>query len=144
MLAAAAANAGIAEWFDAVLSVEEVSVYKPHLRSPAACDRSTGSDGICFVSSMLGCLLRQGIWIRVLLVQSFPARTGTNPGPPDAADCATLRPNADSFTNKARPAAAAAALLGGLRPLTAPSQRLLTSNPCSSIPASSDLFFGLL
>ena len=30
MLASAAANAGIAELFDAVLSVEEVKVYKPH------------------------------------------------------------------------------------------------------------------
>jgi 2-haloacid dehalogenase len=53
MLAAAAANAGIAELLDAVLSVEEVKVYKPH---PAvyglACERlNVAADRICFLSS---------------------------------------------------------------------------------------------
>jgi 2-haloacid dehalogenase len=53
MLAAAAANAGIADLLDALLSVEEVKVYKPH---PAvytlACDRlNVVPDRICFLSS---------------------------------------------------------------------------------------------
>ncbi|HYU46413.1 MAG TPA: haloacid dehalogenase type II [Terriglobales bacterium] len=53
MLAAAAANAGIADLLDAVLSVEEVKVYKPH---PAVyglpCERLNVSTGrICFLSS---------------------------------------------------------------------------------------------
>ena len=53
MLAAAAANAGIANLLDAVLSVEEVKVYKPH---PSvyrlACERLKVSTGqVCFVSS---------------------------------------------------------------------------------------------
>src|SRR5208282_404175 len=53
MLAAAAANAGIAKQFDAILSVEEVQIYKPH---PAvyrlACERLNVSAGsICFLSS---------------------------------------------------------------------------------------------
>jgi 2-haloacid dehalogenase len=53
MLAAAAATAGIAEMLDAVLSVEEVKVYKPH---PAvyrlACERlNVAADHICFLSS---------------------------------------------------------------------------------------------
>ena len=53
MLDAAANNAGIADLFDAILSVEEVQVYKPH---PSvyrlACNRLRISAGqICFVSS---------------------------------------------------------------------------------------------
>lgn len=53
MLAAAAANAGIADLFDALLSVEEVKVYKPH---PAvyglASERLNVSTGrICFLSA---------------------------------------------------------------------------------------------
>ncbi len=53
MLASAAANAGIAELFRAVLSVEEVNVYKPH---PAvyglACERlDSAPDRVCFLSS---------------------------------------------------------------------------------------------
>jgi 2-haloacid dehalogenase len=53
MLAAAAANAGIAGMFDAVMSVEDVRVYKPH---PSvyrlACDRfQVAPDRICFVSA---------------------------------------------------------------------------------------------
>ena len=53
MLASAAANAGIAGLFDAVLSVEAVKVYKPH---PAvyglACERlDSAPDRVCFLSS---------------------------------------------------------------------------------------------
>jgi 2-haloacid dehalogenase len=53
MLAAATVNARIADSFDAVMSVEEVKVYKPHpsvYRLP--CDRfNVAADGICFLSS---------------------------------------------------------------------------------------------
>ncbi len=53
MLASAASNAGIAGLLDAVLSVEEVRVYKPH---PAvyglACERfSVAAERVCFISS---------------------------------------------------------------------------------------------
>jgi 2-haloacid dehalogenase len=53
MLAAAAANAGIADLLDAVLSVEEVKVYKPH---PSVyrlvCERlKVQAVQVCFVSS---------------------------------------------------------------------------------------------
>jgi 2-haloacid dehalogenase len=53
MLAAASAHAGIDRFFDAVFSVEEVKVYKPH---PAvynlACERlNLSADEICFLSS---------------------------------------------------------------------------------------------
>jgi 2-haloacid dehalogenase len=53
MLAAAATNAGIADLFDAVLSVEEVRVYKPHPSVyKLACDRlSVAAASICFLSS---------------------------------------------------------------------------------------------
>jgi 2-haloacid dehalogenase len=53
MLAEAASNAGITDLFDAILSVEEVRVYKPH---PSvyrlACERlNVNASGICFLSS---------------------------------------------------------------------------------------------
>lgn len=53
MLAAAAANAGIADLFDAILSVEEVKVYKPH---PSVyglvCERlNVKAARVCFLSS---------------------------------------------------------------------------------------------
>jgi len=53
MLAAAAANAGIADLFDAILSVEEVQVYKPH---PSVyglvCGRlNVAAARVCFLSS---------------------------------------------------------------------------------------------
>ena len=53
MLAAAAASAGIGEVFDAILSVEEVKVYKPHPSVYGlACERlSVAAAGVCFVSS---------------------------------------------------------------------------------------------
>jgi 2-haloacid dehalogenase len=53
MLAASAANAGIADLFDTVLSVEEVRVYKPHPSVYAlACERlNLPADQICFLSS---------------------------------------------------------------------------------------------
>lgn len=53
MLAAATANAGIGSYFDAVLSVEEVGVYKPHPSVYGlACDRlGVPASEICFLSS---------------------------------------------------------------------------------------------
>jgi 2-haloacid dehalogenase len=53
MLAAAAASAGIGEVFDAILSVEEVKVYKPHPSVYGlACERlSVAAAAVCFVSS---------------------------------------------------------------------------------------------
>jgi 2-haloacid dehalogenase len=53
MLAAAAANAGIASLFDAVLSVEEVKVYKPHPSLYGlVCKRfDVTAENVCFLSS---------------------------------------------------------------------------------------------
>jgi 2-haloacid dehalogenase len=53
MLSACIENAGIAELFDAVLSVEEVKVYKPHPTVyQLAVDRlSLNANAICYVSS---------------------------------------------------------------------------------------------
>jgi 2-haloacid dehalogenase len=53
MLNAAAKSAGIADFFDFILSVEEVQIYKPHPSVyKLACDRlNLPSDRICFLSS---------------------------------------------------------------------------------------------
>jgi 2-haloacid dehalogenase len=53
MLAAAATHAGVAEFFDAVLSVEEVKVYKPHPSVyQLARDRlHVEASRVCFISS---------------------------------------------------------------------------------------------
>jgi 2-haloacid dehalogenase len=53
MLAAAAANAGMNELFDAILSVEEVQVFKPHPSVYAlACERlKVAPAEVCFISS---------------------------------------------------------------------------------------------
>ncbi len=53
MLAAALQNAGIAHYFDAVLSVEEVGVFKPHPRVYELAPQRLGvaKDHICFLSS---------------------------------------------------------------------------------------------
>jgi 2-haloacid dehalogenase len=53
MLAGAARNAGIAEYFDAVLSVEATGVFKPHPSVYSlACERfGLAADRICFLSS---------------------------------------------------------------------------------------------
>lgn len=53
MLAAAVANSGIAEYFDAVLSVEEVGVFKPHPSVYGMAPKCLGvpSEQICFLSS---------------------------------------------------------------------------------------------
>ncbi|MGA8620831.1 MAG: haloacid dehalogenase type II [Candidatus Sulfotelmatobacter sp.] len=53
MLAAAAGNAGIIRMFDAILSVEEVKVYKPHPSVyELACERlNVAAERVCFLSS---------------------------------------------------------------------------------------------
>ncbi len=53
MLAAAVANAGITDLFDAILSVEEVKIYKPHPSVYGlACSRlKVAASRICFLSS---------------------------------------------------------------------------------------------
>jgi 2-haloacid dehalogenase len=53
MLAAAVANAGAGELLDAIFSVEEVQVYKPHPTVYAlACERlNLRAEQICFLSS---------------------------------------------------------------------------------------------
>ena len=53
MLKAAATTAGIADFFDAVLSVEEVRVYKPHPSVyQLACESlNVAADRVCFLSS---------------------------------------------------------------------------------------------
>jgi 2-haloacid dehalogenase len=53
MLASAATNAGIADMFDVILSVEDVQVYKPHASVYAlACKRlQLSASAICFLSS---------------------------------------------------------------------------------------------
>ena len=53
MLAAAVGNAGIAAYFDAVLSVEEVGVYKPHPSVYGLAPRRLAipNEQICFLSS---------------------------------------------------------------------------------------------
>jgi len=53
MLAAAVDNSGIAAHFDAVLSVEEAGVFKPHPDVYALAPRrlGVGNDAICFLSS---------------------------------------------------------------------------------------------
>jgi 2-haloacid dehalogenase len=87
MLAAAAANAGIAELFDAVLSVEEVSVYKPHPSVyQLACDRlKLAADRICFVSSNgWDAYSAKAFGFRVLWCNRFRQEPERIPAPPDA------------------------------------------------------------
>ncbi len=53
MLAAAVENSGIADYFDAVLSVQEVGVYKPHPDVYGMAPRrlAVPKENICFLSS---------------------------------------------------------------------------------------------
>lgn len=53
MLAAAVANSGLAEYFDVVLSVEEVGVFKPHpsVYGMAPTRLGVSNEQICFLSS---------------------------------------------------------------------------------------------
>jgi 2-haloacid dehalogenase len=87
MLAAAAANSGIADLLDAVLSVEEVGVYKPH---PSvyrlASDRlQLGPERICFLSSNgWDAYAAKAFGFRVLWCNRFKQAPERLPGTPDA------------------------------------------------------------
>jgi len=87
MLAAAAANSGIADLLDAVLSVEEVGVYKPH---PSvyrlASDRlQLAPERICFLSSNgWDAYAAKAFGFRVLWCNRFKQAPERLPGTPDA------------------------------------------------------------
>jgi 2-haloacid dehalogenase len=87
MLAAAATHAGIADLLDAVLSVEEVKVYKPH---PAvyglACERlNLAADRICFLSSNgWDAYSAKAFGLRVLWCNRFGQAPEQIPQTPDA------------------------------------------------------------
>ncbi len=87
MLAAAATNAGIADLLDAVLSVEEVKVYKPH---PAvyelACKRlNVAADRVCFLSSNgWDAYSAKAFGLRVLWCNRFGQAPERIPETPDA------------------------------------------------------------
>jgi 2-haloacid dehalogenase len=87
MLDAAAANAGIAELFDTILSVEEVKVYKPHPAVYAlACDRlNVAANGICFLSSNgWDAYSAEAFGFRVLWCNRFGQAPERIPETPDA------------------------------------------------------------
>jgi 2-haloacid dehalogenase len=87
MLAAAATGAGIAEMLDAILSVEEVLVYKPHPRVYAlACERlRLRAEQICFVSSNgWDAYSAKAFGFRVLWCNRFGQSAERIPETPDA------------------------------------------------------------
>lgn len=87
MLAAAAANAGIAELLDAILSVEEVKVYKPHPSVyELACKQvSVAREHICFLSSNgWDAYSAKAFGFRVLWCNRFGQAQERIPDPPDA------------------------------------------------------------
>ena len=87
MLSAAAGNAGIADLLDAVLSVEEVKIYKPH---PSvyrlACKRlNVAADRICFLSSNgWDAYAAKAFGFRVLWCNRFGQAPEQIPETPDA------------------------------------------------------------
>ncbi|MBI4988861.1 MAG: haloacid dehalogenase type II [Rhodocyclales bacterium] len=95
MLAAAAANAGIAAYFDAVLSVEEVGVYKPHpsVYALATLRLNIPRPNICFLSSnSWDAWSAKAFGYRVLWCNRFGQAPERIPSPPDGelADLSTL------------------------------------------------------
>ena len=87
MLAAAATNAGIADLFDAIVSVEEVKVFKPH---PSvyrlACTRlNVTPDQVCFLSSNgWDAYCAKAFGFHVLWCNRFGQPPERIPGTPDA------------------------------------------------------------
>jgi 2-haloacid dehalogenase len=86
MLAAAVANSGIAEYFDAVMSVEEVGVFKPHPSvyglAPQRLDVSR--EQICFLSSnSWDAFAAKAFGMRVLWCNRFGQMPERLPGTPD-------------------------------------------------------------
>lgn len=86
MLASAAANAGIAEFFDAVLSVEEVGVYKPHpsVYNLATLRLNIPKANICFLSSnSWDAWSAKAFGYQVLWCNRFAQAPERIPSPPD-------------------------------------------------------------
>ncbi len=86
MLAAAVANSGIAEYFDAVLSVEEVGVFKPHpsVYGMAPQRLKLNKEQICFLSSNgWDAFAAKAFGFRVLWCNRFGQMPERLPGTPD-------------------------------------------------------------
>lgn len=86
MLAAAATNAGILDHFDAVLSVEEVQVYKPHPSVYGMAPRRLGlpKEAICFLSSnSWDAWSAKAFGFQVLWCNRFGQAPERLPSPPD-------------------------------------------------------------
>ena len=87
MLAAALANAGITDLFDAILSVEEVKIYKPHPSVYGlACSRlKVAASRICFLSSNgWDAYSAKGFGFRALWCNRFGQAPEWIPETPDA------------------------------------------------------------
>ena len=86
MLAAAINNSGIAEYFDAVLSVEEVGVFKPHpsVYGMAPQRLKVNKEQICFLSSNgWDAFAAKAFGFRVLWCNRFGQMPERLPGTPD-------------------------------------------------------------
>ena len=86
MLAAAVASAGIGDLLDAVISVEEVSVFKPHPRVyQLACDRlGIAAEDIAFASSNAwDAYAASAFGMRVVWCNRYGQRPERLPGRPD-------------------------------------------------------------
>ena len=86
MLAAAVANSGIAEYFDAVLSVEQVGVFKPHpsVYGMAPQRLKVNKEQICFLSSNgWDAFAAKAFGFRVLWCNRFGQMPERLPGTPD-------------------------------------------------------------
>lgn len=86
MLAAAVANSGIAEYFDAVLSVEDVGVFKPHpsVYGMAPQRLKLNNEQICFLSSNgWDAFAAKAFGFRVLWCNRFGQMPERIPGTPD-------------------------------------------------------------
>lgn len=86
MLAAAVANSGIAEYFDAVLSVEQVGVFKPHpsVYGMAPQRLKLNKEQICFLSSNgWDAFAAKAYGFRVLWCNRFGQMPERLPGTPD-------------------------------------------------------------
>ena len=86
MLAAAVANSGIAKYFDAVLSVEEVGVFKPHpsVYGLAPQRLEVSNEQICFLSSNgWDAFAAKAFGFRVLWCNRFGQMPERLPGTPD-------------------------------------------------------------
>lgn len=86
MLAAAVANSRIADYFDAVLSVEEVGVFKPHPSVYGLAPKRLGlaNEQICFLSSNgWDAFAAKAFGFRVLWCNRFCQMPERLPGTPD-------------------------------------------------------------